>query len=280
MNGEVRLHDGKLRLNDVVMPEERPKPRARKSSAGSDLPQIILETADALVLSKPAGLSIGSSRSGPEPVTCAELQQLRPKDDLRVVHRLDRNASGCWIVAKGARSARQLEAEFAGLRVKSTYIALVAGVPNWDEREIDDLLGPDRRRPGMVLASAEPRLGFREAHTNVLVRKRYARHSLLELHPTTDCSHQIRVHLKSIGHPIVSDDGYGGERLLLSRLKADYKKRTGVEERPLLRRMFLHVERVEFFDVDGNEVVAVAPIPEDLGVALRHVEKHRSMRRT
>ena len=280
MNGEVRLHDSKLRLNDVVMPAERPQPRVRKSSAGCDLPQILLETADALVVSKPAGLSIASRGSGSEPVTCDALQRLRPNDDLRIVHKLDRNASGCWILAKGASSARHLETEFAGLRVKRSYIALVSGVPNWAEQDIDDLLGPDRRRPGMILASAEPRPGFREAHTNVLVRERYGRHSLLELHPTTDCSHQIRVHLKSIGHPIVSDDGYGGERLLLSRLKADYKKRTGVEERPLLRRMFLHVERVEFFDVDGNEVVAVAPIPEDLGVALRHVEKHRSMRRT
>ena len=135
-------------------------------------------------------------------------------------------------------------------------------------------------RPGMVVASGEERTGFRQAHTHVIVRERYSRHSLLELRPTTGRGHQIRVHLQSIGHPIVGDASYGGERLLLSRLKSDYKKRTGVEERPLLQRMFLHAERVAFSDVDGNQVVADAPMPEDLVVALRHVEKHRSPRRT
>jgi 23S rRNA-/tRNA-specific pseudouridylate synthase len=102
----------------------------------------------------------------------------------------------------------------------------------------------------------------------------------VEFRPTTGLGHQIRVHLQSLGLPIVGDDAYGGERLLLSRLKPDYKKRTGVEERPLLQRMFLHAERVAFHDVDGTVAVAEAPMPEDLAVALRHVEKHRSTRRT
>ncbi len=87
------------------------------------------------------------------------------------------------------------------------------------------------------------------------------------------------MHLQSIGHPIVCDEDYGGERLLLSRLKAAYKKRAGVEERPLLRRMFLHAECVAFCDAAGNDVTDQAPLPEDLAVALRHVKKHQNRAR-
>lgn len=280
MNGEVCLHDRKLSLGDVVMLESVPGGRRRAGKASSLAPTVLAETASALVVAKPAGMPSVPDRSGEDSGLHGLLQSLRPDDDLRIVHRLDRNTSGCMILAKGAEAARHFDLEFRERRVRKTYVALVAGAPSWDERSVDAWLGPDRRRPGMVVASAEARTGFREAHTEVIVRERYGRHSLLELHPTTGRSHQIRVHLQSIGHAIVGDQAYGGERLLLSRLKAAYKKRTGVEERPLLERMFLHAERVAFSDVDGTEVVADAPMPEDLAVALRHVEKHRSPRRT
>jgi RluA family pseudouridine synthase len=280
VNGEICLHDSKLRLGDVVMLDSVPSARRRAGKVRRLEPTVLQETASALVIAKPAGMPSVPDRSGEDAGVHGLLQTLRPDDDLRIVHRLDRNTSGCLVLAKGADAARHFDLEFRERRVRKTYVALVAGVPTWDEQKVDSWLGPDRRRPGMVVASSEERAGFREAHTEVIVRERYGRHSLLGLRPTTGRSHQIRVHLQSIGLPIVGDQGYGGERLLLSRLKAAYKKRTGVEERPLLERMFLHAEQVVFSDVDGNEVVADAPMPEDLAVALRHVEKHRSQRRT
>lgn len=282
MSGEVCLHDCRLRLGDVVMLDEVPAARRRKNkkSGPGEQIQVLVETASALVVAKPAGIPSVPDRSGKQPGVHGLLQQLRPDDDLRIVHRLDRNTSGCLILAKGVDAARHFDLEFRERRVKKTYVALVSGVPTWDERSVDKWLGPDRRRPGMVVASDESRSAFREAHTEVLVRKRFTRHSLFELRPTTGRGHQIRVHLQAIGHPIVGDEPYGGERLLLSRLKPDYKKRKGVEERALLDRMFLHAERVAFDDVDGSEIVADAPMPEDLAVALRHVEKHTSPRRT
>ncbi|MGK0303928.1 MAG: RluA family pseudouridine synthase [Planctomycetota bacterium] len=280
VNGELCLHDCKLRLGDVVMLDSVPGTRRRSAKARGQQLTVLRETASALVVAKPAGMPSVPDRSGKEAGVHGLLETLRPDGDLRIVHRLDRNTSGCLILAKGADAARHFDVEFRERRVRKTYVALVAGVPTWNERSVNSWLGPDRRRPGMVLASGEERTGFREAHTDVSVRERYGRHSLLELRPTTGRGHQIRVHLQSIGYPIVGDVPYGGERLLLSRLKAAYKKRTGVEERPLLERMFLHAEQVVFFDVDGTEVVADAPMPEDLAVALRHVEKHRSPRRT
>jgi RluA family pseudouridine synthase len=282
VNGEECVSDRRLRVGDVVTLTQVPESREPATEAPA-VPRVDLvvlaETGTALVVAKPAGVPSVPTRHGKEPGVHGRLQELRPDDDLRIVHRLDRNTSGCLVLAKGLEAARHFDQQFRERHVRKTYVALVAGVPHQDAFAIDAFLGPDRRRPGMVVASDRDKKGFREAHTDVRVRQRFRRHALLALHPTTGRGHQLRVHLQSVGHPIVGDEDYGGERLLLSRLKPDYKKRTGVEERPLLQRMFLHAERVSFRDVDGSEIDVEAPLPEDLAVALRHVEKHANSTR-
>ena len=284
MNGEACVHDRRLRVGDVVLlpnaPVSRPgRDEARSGEQPSATLCVLVETERALVVAKPSGLPSVPSRHGTERGVHGLLADLRPADDLRIVHRLDRNTSGCLVLAKGLASARQLDEQFRARLVRKTYVALVGGVPHQDNFAVDKWLGPDRRRPGLVRVAASGKRGSREAHTDVEVRKRFLRHALLTLRPTTGRGHQLRVHLQSLGHPIVGDADYGGEPLLLSRLKPDYKQRAGVEERPLLQRMFLHAERVQFQDIDGVEVDAEAPLPEDLAVALRHVEKHASARR-
>lgn len=277
VNGEVCTSDRRLRVGDVVTvaepPRERAGPRATRGADPHEL-YVLAETATALVVAKPPGLPSVPTRDGREPGVHGRLQALRADGELRIAHRLDRDTSGCLVLAKGLAAARHLDAQFRERLVHKVYVALVSGVPHNDELLLDAWLGPDRRRPGMVVASDRQKKGFREAHTAARVRQRFARHALMELHPATGRGHQLRVHLQSAGHPIVGDESYGGERLLLSRLKPDYKSRTGVEERPLLQRMFLHAERVRFVDLDGTEVDVEAPLPEDLAVALRHVEKH------
>ncbi len=277
VNGEVCVHDTRLRVGDVVTVSSRPRERARATDGQKATAQalpVLAETETVLVVAKPAGLPSVPTRDGREPGVHGRLKALREDGELRIAHRLDRDTSGCLVLAKGLEAARHLDAQFRERKVEKVYVALVSGVPHEDELSFDQWLGPDRRRPGMVVASDRERKGFRAAHTTARVRARYARHALLELRPTTGRGHQLRVHLQSAGHPIVGDESYGGERLLLSRLKPDYKKRTGVDERPLLQRMFLHAERVRFHDLDGALVDVAAPMPEDLEVALRHVEKH------
>lgn len=276
------MHDRKLRVGDVVILTaplaERASTRRGKASTTVSLPELLLETDSVLVVAKPAGVPAVAGVGGASGVL-GQMRKARPDDDLRVVHRLDRQASGCLLLAKGLSASRYLELELREGRIDESYVALVTGVPAQDQQDIEAWLGPDRRRPGMVVTGDRGRTGYREALTNVRVRQRFARHALVALRPSTSRGHQLRVHLSSIGHSIVCDEGYGGERLLLSRLKPDYKMRPGVVERPLLQRMFLHAERVAFVDADGNNVVAEAPMPEDLAVALRHVEKYTSTRR-
>lgn len=287
VNGEVCLHDRRLRVGDVVMLASPLVPRGQQRPGRSDPDNrgkeaevaVLAETATVLVVAKPSGMPC-ADRGKSERSLVGWLQAQRPEDDLRVVHSVDHGTSGCVVLAKGLEASRHFESELRAGSIRETYVALVTGVPANDEQQVDAWLGPDRKRPGKVVTADHARSGFRQAHTTVTVRRRFARHALLELRPGTHRGHQLRVHLASLGHAIVCDDDYGGERLLLSRLKADYKNRPGVVERPLLQRMFLHAERVELVDVDGNRVVADAPLPDELAVALRHVEKYTSTPRT
>jgi RluA family pseudouridine synthase len=237
-----------------------------------DLP-VLHESPTELVVDKPAGLVTVPDRDGAETGVHGRLQQLRPLADLRIVHRLDRDTSGCLILACGLQAAQHFDAEFRAGRVHKHYTALVAGVVGPDRQEVALFLGPDPKRPGRVVAARRARPGFRAARTLVTVAVRFAGYTLLALQPQTGRSHQLRAHLRALGHPIVGDDAYGGPPLRLSSLKHGYKLRPGKEERPLLARMFLHCARVQFHRPDGGVVAVEAGLARDLQLALAKVER-------
>jgi RluA family pseudouridine synthase len=276
VNGEECVTNRRVREGDVL--EWLPGVARSARPAGERMPAVVWESVSALVIAKPAGLVTVPDRSGKEGGVHGLLDELRPGADLRIVHRLDRDTSGCLLLGKGLTAAQHFDRQFTDALVRKTYVAVVQGQPA-DEFVVDAFLGPDRRRPGKVVASARELPGFRPAHTSGRVRERFGQHALVELRPTTGRSHQLRVHLQSIGCPIVGDRDYGGEELLLSRLKPGYKLRKGVPERPLLARMFLHAERLSFRDLDGAAVDVECPLPEDLAVALRQLASHDERRR-
>ncbi|MBL8738490.1 MAG: RluA family pseudouridine synthase [Planctomycetes bacterium] len=275
VHGDRRLHEGDVVQIHADLSAARPakaKAGKRAVTTTADL-AVLYEDEHLLVVGKPAGLTTVPDRSGAERGVHGLLDALRPGADLRIVHRLDRDTSGCLLLAKGLAAAQHCDRAFRDGRVAKTYVALVHGVPAPETFAIDAWLGPDRRRPGKVVASASEQPGFRAAHTEVRRRAAFARHALLELHPTTGRSHQLRVHLQSIGHPIVGDRDYGGDDLYLSAIKPGYKLRRGVDERPLQTRMFLHAERLEFASMDGAPIDVTMPLPDDLAVALRPLER-------
>lgn len=275
VNGMQGAQSARLRAGDVVQIDPRgllPRPAAALPS-----PAVLLATDSALVIAKPAGLVTVPARTGGEASVHGLLHELG--SDLRIVHRLDRDTSGCLLLAKGLAAARHFDEQFRATAVQKTYVALVDGLPIADAFTIDRWIGPDRRRPGKVVTADAPARGLREACTEVTVRRRYRQHALLELRPRTGRTHQLRAHLASAGHAIVGDHDYGGRDLLLSVLKGDYKLRRGVSERPLLPRMFLHAERIEFEDVDGVRTEAVAPLPDDLAIAARKLDSYDGRRR-
>lgn len=281
VNGSPCLHDRRLRAGDIVEVAAAAASSwtGRRRHAARDLPTVLFESDSALVIAKVAGMPTVPDRSGADAGVHGLLAALRPNGDLRIVHRLDRDTSGCLLLAKGLAAARHFDAAFREGRVQKTYLALVHGVPERDAFAIDAWLGPDRRRPGKVVAADRELPGFRSARTAVRVQRAFGRHALLELHPATGRGHQLRVHLQSAGHPIVGDYDYGGEMLLLSALKAGYKRRVGVIERPLAPRLFLHAAALRFHDLDGAEVHVEAPLPDDLAPALRQLAAHDPPRR-
>ncbi len=141
--------------------------------------------------------------------------------------------------------------------------------------EVKKSLGPDSSRPGKVVVMREGAKRSRAARTEIEVEERFRRHTLVRVRPRTGRGHQIRVHLQSIGHPIVGDVAYGSSGpLLLSSFKPDYKQRRGVTETPVLARTFLHAERIAVPMPDGEaSLCACAPLPDDLARALRQLRR-------
>jgi RluA family pseudouridine synthase len=260
---------------DELVPHRRHDEDGAKKDAG---PAVLWESKHALVIDKPAGITVVPDRSGEDAGIHGLLPELRPGEDLRVVHRLDRDTSGCLLLAKGIEAARHFDLQFRDRLVEKRYVALVHGAVARDEFTIDAFVGHDPRRPGKMLTSPRAREGYRDARTDVVVEESFSRHTLVRLSPKTGRSHQLRVHMQSQGHSIVGDVDSGGEQLLLSQLKRTYKIRAGLTERALLERMFLHARDVAFCDVDGVHAEVHAPLPGDLQHALDKVASFGAMR--
>ena len=169
-------------------------------------PEIIYEDENVIVVNKPAGLL--SEAKGEY---CPE----RTLADFGLIcHRLDRDTSGVMILAKTPEVQKFLKKQFQDRKVHKTYVAVVKGRPKLDEARIDLPMMRDKKRPTTFRVDA----GGKEAETFYKVLQSNGEYSLVELKPTTGRTHQLRVHMKYLGHPIVGDLVYGdgkGKRLYL-----------------------------------------------------------------
>ena len=175
-------------------------------------PKIIYEDDDVLVVDKPAGLlSEAKGEYCPERTLA---------DFGLIAHRLDRDTSGVMILAKDELTQKFLKKQFQDRKVHKTYYAVVEGRPKLDEARIDLPMIRDKKRP--TTFRVDP--NGKKAETFYKVLKTNNKRSLLELRPTTGRTHQLRVHLKYLGHPIVGDPVYGdgeGKRLYLHAKKLE-----------------------------------------------------------
>ncbi len=223
-------------------------------------PKILFEDSDILILDKPAGLTVNRSETAKgETVQDFLDQKFRNNNDggefsLRsgIVHRLDKETSGILMVAKNEESFLKLKNQFKERETKKIYVALVHGQLKTSDGEINAPVGrlPWNRMRFGVLA------GGREAITKYKVLKNLKFNkedlTLLELEPKTGRTHQIRVHLKHIGHPIFSDPLYAGRRVS----KGDRK---------ILPRVFLHARILEFdHPGTGKRMVFESGLPIEL----------------
>ena len=201
-----------------------------ESQKNADLvPDVIYEDENVLVLNKPAGLlSMAKGEYCPEKTL---------EDYGLLVHRLDRDTSGVVIMAKNEETQTLLRRQFQDRKAHKTYYAVVTGRPKMDEARIYLPIARDKKRPTTFRVDANGK----ESETFYKVIRTDDKHSLIELSPTTGRTHQLRVHLNYLGHPIVGDVVYGGE-------KAD--------------RLYLHAKSLEITLPGGERQTFVAPLPE------------------
>jgi 23S rRNA pseudouridine1911/1915/1917 synthase len=221
--------------------------------------RIALEDEHLLVIDKPAGLVVHPAR-GHRTGTLAQALAGRAAggEDARragIVHRLDRDTSGLLVVARSDEVHRRLKALLAERRLVREYLALVDGHPPARTGTIDAPIGRDRHdRVLMSIDTDDPR----EARTHFEIERILPRASLLRVRLETGRTHQIRVHLATIDHPVCGDPQYG--------TAGEYG----------LARQFLHAARLAFpHPVTGAEVEVESPLPEDLAAALAMAEIHQ-----
>jgi 23S rRNA pseudouridine1911/1915/1917 synthase len=230
---------------------------------------IVYEDADLLILNKAAGMVVhpapGHSNDTLVNALMARYPELQTSEEGEsagevvrpgIVHRLDKDTSGLLIVAKNPRTQAALIEQMKEHRITKRYLALVEGVVALDQGSIDAPIGRNPRHRQQMAITA---IGSREARTHFRVLRRFKRHTLLLLQLETGRTHQIRVHLKAIGHPVVGDLTYGS---------------THAHREPILNRQFLHAYQLIFTHPTTGAVLELeAPLPPDLQNVLDRFEE-------
>lgn len=244
-----------LRAGELVEVEEEPEAPADVSGASAPF-AVVYEDDHLLVVDKPAGVIVHPAR-GHATGTLAQALAGRGaggEDPWRagIVHRLDRDTSGLLVVAKSDEVHRALRALLGSRRLRREYLALVAGHPSARSGTIDAPIGRDRRdRLRMSVDTAYPRA----ARTHFETERVLPGATLLRVTLETGRTHQIRVHLAAIGHPVSGDPLYGEAG------------RYGLE------RQFLHAARLAFpHPITGERIDVRSELPQDLREALRRAE--------
>ncbi len=189
-----------------------------------------------------------------------------------IVHRLDRDTSGVIVVAKTDTVHHHLACQFKDRTVEKEYLAIVCRVPELDQDLIDHPIGRHPRdREKMALVAGQPT--SRAAQTRYAVRERFDGFALVAAFPKTGRTHQIRLHLASIGCPVLCDRLYGGRaELSVEELHAHQAGPTVI-----LKRQALHAHRLRLtHPISGERLELVAPLPEDFELVLTQLRMHRS----
>jgi 23S rRNA pseudouridine1911/1915/1917 synthase len=257
VNGRAAKKSGQT-LESGFQVTVRVPPAAPTGLVAEDIPlDIVFENDDLVVVNKPAGMvvhpaaghtsgTLVNAMLGYDP----EIEGIGGEERPGVVHRLDKETSGLILLAKNERAHRWLQDQFRLRKVDKTYLALVDGKPPTPTGRVEAHIGrdPSHRRRMAIVPESRGRAAISEYKT----RESFRNHTLLEFHPLTGRTHQIRLHCAFLGCPIVGDEVYG-------------RKKSSVE----INRHFLHAYRLKIILPGEKEArVFEAPLPEELASTL------------
>jgi 23S rRNA pseudouridine1911/1915/1917 synthase len=259
VDGEAAAKGHRVRPGERIVVDDDPPPAAPPAQRTAAPFRIAYEDEHLIVVDKPAGVVVHPARGHREGTLAQALagRAAGGEDAWRagIVHRLDRDTSGLLVVAKSDEVHRRLKAALVAREIRREYLALVEGRPPARSGTIEAPIGRDRRdRTRMSTDSDAPK----PAITHFEFERMLPQATLLRVRLQTGRTHQIRVHLRAIGHPVCGDPEYGHAGLY------------GLE------RQFLHAARLAFdHPLTGKPLDIVSPLPEDLERALEAAEKGR-----
>ena len=284
VNGEREKASLKLRGGERITVTGEPHPTPLKATP-EDIPlDVVFEDADLAVVNKPAGMMVhagsGQNEDARSKGTLVNALLYRfnklssTGGELRpgIVHRLDKDTSGLIVVAKNDRTHAALGDMFASRRIKKTYVALVQGAVERAKGTINAGVSRDPVRRTRMTAQPQENARSAVSHYEVVrrLRNRFGKFTLVRVRIETGRTHQIRVHMASIGHPVVGDTLYGGAGQLTDQVAAQAAqskaaRRKAEPERLRLGRNFLHAARLEFVHPRTGKLLELeAPLPIEL----------------
>jgi len=231
---------------------------------------VVFEDDVLLVVAKPSGLLVLPDRydkERPNVYQCC----LQEFGEMFMVHRIDKETSGILLIAKTAEAHAALNASFQNREVQKTYLALSKGAAAEPEGIVEVPLREHSGRRAMMVADEKH---GKPSITRYRVLERFRGFSWVEARPVTGRTHQVRVHLREIGLPLVGDPLYGdGAPLLLSGIKKNYRGKE--EEKPLIDRTALHAFSLVFeHPLTRRQLSCEAPLPKDMKAALQRLRKY------
>ena len=232
---------------------------------------ILVENEHFIVINKPAGLLSIPDREGKD-ISLKKILQER-YGEIFTVHRIDKGTSGIIVFAKDEETHKHLSQAFEERMVEKYYLGIVNGSVAEKKGTIEAPILPHPGKNGAMVINKKGKAAI----TDYEVLEEFGKYSFLQFQIHTGRTHQIRIHMQYIGHPIVCDELYGDPKpILVSSIKRNYNlSKAEEEERPILNRLGLHAERLKFTDALGNKFNVEAPLPKDMRALLQQLKKWR-----
>ncbi|MDR0497868.1 MAG: RNA pseudouridine synthase [Treponema sp.] len=233
---------------------------------------LVYEDENIAALNKSSGIAVSPDRWD---LSLERLDKLAAEflkiQKVYTVHRIDRDTSGLVVFAKNSKTHKVLSEAFEERKIKKRYITAVHGRPSWSENVCDLPLIPNGNKLHLTIID---RYRGKKSLTRFRLLGSAGNYSVLEVFPETGRTHQIRVHLAALGHPVVCDELYGNRKpVMLSSIKRGWRGNPQ-EERPLLCRLGLHAAELFIPDFAGTpDLNLKAPLAKDMAALIRQMEK-------